>query len=295
MELMAKVSGINTSDGIYNLSVFDKDNNGYHLKITTDKVLNIKLGHTYLFTCEQKANKDKNYYYVIAYKDILTLPFLQKDEALRMFYNKAPISLEYAIKEVNSYINRIENKIVKDITINLINEHYDEYYTYPAASKLHHAYIGGLCYHSIGMLHFADAFIENYNYLDKDFIYAGILLHDIAKTIELSGSVNTEYTLKGQLLGHLVMGAMEVERVALKLGYENSEEALMLEHMLISHHGQPQFGSAKKPMTPEALVLWYVDTIDSKFRVLGEELEKTNSKEFTDSIGVLDRSKIYKK
>ena len=68
----------------------------------------------------------------------------------------------------------------------------------------------------------------------------------------------------------------------------------MLEHMLISHHGQPQFGSAKKPMTAEALVLWYIDTIDSKFRVLGEELEKTQSGSFTDNIGVLDRTKIYK-
>ena len=64
--------------------------------------------------------------------------------------------------------------------------------------------------------------------------------------------------------------------------------------MLISHHGLPQFGSPKKPMTAEALVLWYIDTIDSKFRVLGEELAKTKSDEFTEAIGVLDRSKIYK-
>lgn len=96
------------------------------------------------------------------------------------------------------------------------------------------------------------------------------------------------------MLGHLVLGAMEIELQAKELGYADKEEALMLEHMLISHHGQPQFGSAKKPMTAEALVLWYIDTIDSKFRVLGEELEKTQSGSFTDNIGVLDRTKIYK-
>ena len=69
---------------------------------------------------------------------------------------------------------------------------------------------------------------------------------------------------------------------------------MLLEHMLISHHGVPQFGSPKKPLTAEALVLWYIDTIDSKFRVLGEELEKTKNGEFTEAIGVIDKSKIYK-
>ena len=87
---------------------------------------------------------------------------------------------------------------------------------------------------------------------------------------------------------------MQIEAMAKELGYAECEEVLFLEHMLISHHGQPQFGSAKKPMTAEALVLWYIDTIDSKFRVLGEELEKTESGTYTDSIGVLDRSKFYK-
>ena len=76
--------------------------------------------------------------------------------------------------------------------------------------------------------------------------------------------------------------------------FENTKEALLLEHMLISHHGMPQYGSAKKPLTAEALVLWYIDTIDSKFRVLGDELKRTENGSFTESIGVIDKSKIYK-
>ncbi len=100
--------------------------------------------------------------------------------------------------------------------------------------------------------------------------------------------------MDGQLLGHLVIGALEISKMAEGLGYGNRPEVKMLEHMLISHHGQPQFGAAKRPITPEAIALWYIDTIDSKFRVLGEELQKTAPNSFTDTIGVLDKTKVYK-
>ena len=76
--------------------------------------------------------------------------------------------------------------------------------------------------------------------------------------------------------------------------HDGTKEAMLLEHMLISHHGQPQFGSAKKPLTAEALVLWYVDTIDSKVRTLEDELNKIDEGEFTQPIGVLDKQKMFK-
>ena len=294
MELMGKVVGMNTSDGLYNLIVGDKDKNNINLKISPELAHDIKIGHTYIFKYNSHEGIERTTYTVYSFQKITELPLEEKDEALRSFYPQAPLPLDAAVEEVYNYIDKIDNLIIKAITKHLVDKYKDEFFTFPAASKFHHAYVGGLAYHSLGMVHFADGFIANYPYLNKDYIYAGVLLHDIGKTIELTGAINTEYTLKGQLIGHLVLGAMEIEKTAIELGYENTEEALMLEHMLISHHGQPQFGSAKKPMTPEALVLWYIDTIDSKFRVLGEELEKTEPKTFTDAIGVLDRSKIYK-
>ena len=159
---------------------------------------------------------------------------------------------------------------------------------------MHHAYVGGLVHHCLSMLHLADAFIANFSYLNKDYLYAGIILHDIGKATELDGVVDTAYSLEGQLIGHLVIGAIDIANAAKELGYEGAEEVLLLKHMLISHHGLPQFGSAKKPMTPEALALWYIDTIDSKFRVLGTELEKVEKGSFTENIGVIDKMKIYK-
>ncbi len=293
MELMAKVMGINTSDGIYNILVVNEKNETFNLKISPSMIDLIKVGGLYKFIyTAQYGGRMANMVTEVEQPNQLSLE--SSNEALRKFFPSAPISMEYAIEEIKKYIGKIENSIIRSITETLIEEYKDKFFIYPAASKLHHAYVGGLAYHSIGMLHLSDGFLENYSYLDKNYVYAGILLHDIGKTIELTGVINTEYSLKGQLLGHLVLGAMEIERVAEKLGYKDTEEVLMLEHMLVSHHGQPQFGSAKRPMTPEALVLWYIDTIDSKFRVLGEELEKTEVGNYTDSIGVLDRMKIYK-
>lgn len=293
MRIIGKITAINTSDGQYNLVVLTCENESFNIKIKIEDADDIKIGGIYQFDCDI-IEHERTSYLVNNHIPADKLEYIERNNLLRHFCNSSPLSLEDEEKEINKYINLLDNKIIKDITIYLINKFHDDFFIYPAATKFHHAYVGGLAYHSIGMLHLANAFIENYNYLDKNYVFAGIMLHDIGKTIELTGAVNTEYSLKGQLLGHLVLGAMEISDAAKVLGYSNTEEALMLEHMLISHHGQPQFGSAKKPMTPEALALWFIDTIDSKFRVLGEELENTEDNTFTDAIGVLDRGKFYK-
>ena len=293
MLFIGKVAQMNTSDGKINLLVTDKNSKTINLKVKPDN--DIVLGHVYAFEYEKVSGNERAAFNVLSYMKVEDLDLKLMDETLRDFYKSSPLTLESSEKEINRYISLISNKIVKDITEYLVLNYHDKFYTYPAASKMHHAYVGGLVYHSIGMLHMADAFIENYPYLDKDYIYAGIILHDIGKTTELSGQVDTTYTLEGQLLGHLVLGAMEIEKAATKLGYIGTKEVLYLEHMLVSHHGLPQFGAAKKPLTAEALCLWHIDTIDSKFRVLGEELEKTESESYTDSIGVLDKTKIWKK
>ena len=115
----------------------------------------------------------------------------------------------------------------------------------------------------------------------------------MSKIKEISG-VDGEYTKEGLLIGHLVMESLEVDRVARTLGFENSEEVLLLKHMIISHHGQFNFGSPKKPQTGEALLLWFIDTIDSKFTVLGQTLEDTPDGTFTNMVSVLDKMRYYK-
>ena len=292
MLFVGKVSGINTSDGRLNILAQDKNKEQMNLKLKGDS--QIVVGRVYAFEYDEVKGIERTSYVVKSYKEVTELPLTLMNETLRDFYKSSPITLEYSETEINRYLSLIDNEKVKKVCEFLIFTYHDQFFTFPAATKMHHAYVGGLAYHSIGMLHMADSFIENYPYLNKDYVYAGIMLHDIGKAIELTGCVDTQYSLEGQLLGHLVIGAMEIEKAAEKLGFTGSKEILYLEHMLVSHHGLPQFGAARKPMTAEALCLWHIDTIDSKFRTLGEVLEETDSESYTDGIGVLDRAKIWK-
>ena len=293
MQIIGKISGINTSDNMINILVVDNNNVSYNLKINQEDGKAFVINEVYEFTVLVKEG-ERTQYFIEKYRSILDFKFEDKNKSLRDFYNSAPVDLVSLEKEIDKYINVIDNKIIKEITKSLIDLYHDDYFLYPAATKMHHAYIGGLAYHSTSMLKLADGVIAAYPYLNKDYVYAGIMLHDIGKIKELSGIVAPEYSTEGQLIGHLVLGAMEIKMMASKLGYDNTTEAMLLEHMLISHHGMPQFGSAKKPLTAEALVLWYVDSIDSKLRTLEGELDKIEDGEFTQPIGVLDKSKMFK-
>lgn len=293
MEIIAKVMGINTSDGLINLTVQDVDKNQYNIKASMNSASLFSVGYIYSFIVE-KVVAERISYQLIEFTKAEDLNLEASNEVLRGFLPSSPMSLEDSEKFIYDSIEKIQSENIKVITKILVDRNKKDYFIYPAATRMHHAYVGGLAYHSIGMIKLADSFIENYPYLKRDYLYAGIILHDVGKIRELTGIQGTEYTLDGQMLGHLVIGALEIAKIAKELNLEEDIEIKTLEHMLISHHGQVLFGAAKRPMTPEAVALWYIDTIDSKFRVLGEELDKTLPGHYTDTIGVLDKIKIYK-
>lgn len=291
--IYARVKGVNTSDSIYNITVELADKTVMNLK--TDKFYDLKQGYIYEFEIAQNTNSERLVAFVMNLRSVSSIEDITVvDKVYREFDSSNPVELKDLEKDIYEYISKIENKVLYDITKKLVEIHYNKFFIYPAATRMHHNYVGGLAYHTLGMLRLADGFLANYSYLSKDYLYSGIILHDLGKTLEFSGVENTEYTLKGQLLGHLVMGSIFINDVAIELGYEDKEETLVLEHMVLSHHGLPQFGACKKPQTAEAEVLWYIDTLDSKLRVLGEVLDNTKDGEFTDTIGVLDKTKFYK-
>lgn len=292
--IIAKVLGINTSDGVLNLLVDTENHEKMNIKVDSEYEGVIQINQIYQFNLIVKEGTERTQYIMESFKDINSYELEDLDEVLRKFQSTSKMSLVDSECTINSYVERIDNKIIHEITANIVARYRKDFYTYPAGVKYHHAYVGGLAYHTIGMLQLADGFIVNYPYLSKDYLFAGIILHDMGKVLEFSGAQSTEYALRGQMLGHLVLGSMIVDEEAKKLGYDTAEEVLLLEHMLVSHHGQPQFGAAKKPMTAEALLLWYIDMLDSKFRVLGEELDKTEPGKYTENIGVLDKMKFYK-
>jgi 3'-5' exoribonuclease len=147
----------------------------------------------------------------------------------------------------------------------------------PAAKTLHHAYIGGLLDHVVSLCRSADLMCQNYPQINRDLLFTGVFLHDIGKVHELTYNRSFSYTTKGQLLGHMVI---ELEMLQAKLAFLPGfpeELKTMVEHMIISHHGQYEFGSPKLPMFPEALMLHYLDDLDSKMEAMRAHFEREAS------------------
>lgn len=187
----------------------------------------------------------------------------------------------------------IKNKILFQITSNLYKKNKNKFLITPAAFKMHHVYYGGLGYHTLSMLEMSEVFLKKYSYLNADLIYSGIILHDMAKVSEFNFEEKV-YNKEGILLGHLILGVNSIHEEALCLGVQDSEEILLLKHLLISHHGLLEYGSAKKPQISEALLLWFLDDIDSKMNTLGEKLEEIKKGTFTEPLNVLSKKCFYK-
>jgi len=149
----------------------------------------------------------------------------------------------------------------------------------PAAKTLHHAYIGGLLDHVVSLFRSCDLVCRNYPQINRDLVLAGAFLHDIGKIHELTYNRSFSYTTRGQLLGHMII---ELEMLQAKLALVPAfpgELKTLLEHLIISHHGQYEFGSPKLPMFPEALLLHYMDDLDSKMESMRAHFERESELE----------------
>lgn len=294
-KVLGKVDSINRGSNYANTSLIleDKSRLNVKLDLVDDSILQI--GKIYEFELETYLREEVTNYRALTIRplDSLGLDNDAYNSVQSNFYDFAPLPIKVMKSEIEGYLNKIDNKVLFDVTNAVYRKFQHLFYTHPAATKFHHAYVGGLAYHTLTMLRMIDPMLSVYQYLNKDLLYAATLLHDISKTEEISG-VDGEYTTEGLLLGHLVMGSIEIEKAALELGLQDSEEVMLLKHLMIAHHGQLNFGSPKKPQTGEALLLWFIDTMDSKFTELGIELDKVEPGEFTQAIAVLDKMRFYK-
>jgi 3'-5' exoribonuclease len=143
----------------------------------------------------------------------------------------------------------------------------------PAAKTIHHAYLGGLLEHTLAVCELADRVARLYPHVDRDLLLAGAFFHDLGKIRELGSERSFDYTDEGRLLGHIVMGAMMFADLAEAHPGLPEEVALKLTHMILSHHGSYEFGSPKRPKFTEALILNYLDELDSKIQTFKEIAE----------------------
>ncbi len=195
------------------------------------------------------------------------------------------------VKKVDAFTNDNLRRIVLEI----VNDKKDLMIKYPAALKLHHAMLGGLLYHTMSIVRMAEEMCKIYPTINRELLLSGAILHDVAKTWELEQSktgLAKGYTTEGELIGHLVKGAMIIDETAKKLGIE-CEEVTLLEHMIISHHGVPEYGAAVRPMFLEAIVLSMLDDLDATIFEVNHATNKVDAGSFTDRQWALDNRKLY--
>lgn len=212
------------------------------------------------------------------------------------FLPYSPRPAEEMLQEVLSTIMEFQDKEIQQLTSELIGEAGEKLKVFPAAKQMHHAEIGGLLHHITSMLNLAKGIAANYPELNRDLLLAGVIIHDLGKMQEMERNelgLVTDYTAQGKLVGHIVCGAMNIERAGKRLGISDNT-IMLLQHMVLSHHGEPEFGSAQRPLIPEAEVLSTIDRLDARMFEMFEALREVPVGSFSARIWALDNRELYK-
>lgn len=211
------------------------------------------------------------------------------------FLEKAPVSKEVLQEEIEQTLINMHNTTIRSITRSFIERYYHEFFVYPAAASIHHAFVSGLAYHTVTMLNIAKSLSNIYPELNKDLLFAGVILHDLGKIHEFTDEMDTTRSRDGNLLGHIPIMTTEIQEVASELSIpKGSEEIVLLQHMVLSHHGKPEWGSARTPLIQEAELLHMIDNIDAKMNTMSKALGKTNPGEYTEKLFALNNRSFYK-
>ncbi len=224
-------------------------------------------------------------------------PVMPSDNvSLEDFVQSALYSGEQMYNELLRIVSEFEDNTIKSITSTLLEQNKEALLYWPAAFKLHHAIRGGLLLHTLSIVRLCESVCKVYPNVDRELLIAGAMLHDIAKTTEFEVSATgtaSGYSVKGNLIGHLAEGAMMIRETAKNLGVDG-ETAMLLEHMVLSHHGDPEFGACMRPMFLEAILLSQLDMLDATVYEVNDAVSSLDKGEFSGRMWALDNRKIYK-
>ena len=206
----------------------------------------------------------------------------------------APRTPEDMMGQIRETVDSFRNEKLRKLVNAMLAQVGDTLGWFPAAKSMHHAERSGLLHHTTDMLKLAEGILAVYPWLNRDLLLAGVIIHDLGKIDELksdkTGNV-TDYTRDGQLLGHLVRGITNLNRAAEQAGV-TGETVVLLEHMLLSHHGEAEYGSPRPPMFPEAEALHWIDIMDARMNTMKGITDKTPEGAFSEKIFSLDR-RVY--
>lgn len=223
-------------------------------------------------------------------------PVLPEDDvAIEDYVPSACLTGDVMLAQIENIVADFADEELKRLVTAVIDENREKLLYWPAAKNLHHAVRSGLLMHTLSILRLAKSVCSIYRFVNYDLLCSGAILHDVAKIDEMqatSTGIAAEYTVKGNLLGHLVMGAMNIDRIGRELGI--SDETLMLvEHMIISHHGTPEFGAAKLPMFIEAELLSQLDLMDARLYEMHSAVSAVDEGAFTPRQWALENRILY--
>lgn len=219
----------------------------------------------------------------------------EDDISITDYVPSAPFEADDMYNELEETILSFKNNDLKRLVSEIVSEYKERLMTAPAAKSNHHAIRSGLLYHLKRMIKTGNALCEIYDNVDRDLLIASIILHDIEKINEMNSDdlgIVSEYTREGQLLGHIIMGIKKIDEVAKRLGVD-PELSLVLQHIVLAHHYEPEFGSPKKPMVPEGELLHYIDIIDARMYDMDLAYRDVEAGEFSNPIWVLDKRRLY--
>ena len=191
--------------------------------------------------------------------------------------------------------NGFADSDLKLIVTTILSDNRGALLYWPAAYKLHHALRGGLLMHTLSIVRLCEGVCAVYPFVDRELLLSGAILHDIAKIQEFDvndAGLADGYTVEGNLLGHLAMGANQIDRYAEKLGIDR-RVSVLLQHMVLSHHGEPEFGAAVRPMFIEAEVLSELDLMDACIYEMREAVQGTKPNDFSGRLWALDNRKLF--
>lgn len=230
-------------------------------------------------------------------------PTTVTEEQLAYLLPMTQFDIEEMFSEVKDLLDTLEHPAVRALADTYLadDELMQRFRRAPAAMNVHHAWIGGLLEHTLQLMRVADHVMPLYPHLNRDLVMIGLFLHDLGKTTELSWDGSFDYTTDGLLIGHIVRGAIWLEEKARisaeRSGHPLPKDALIaLQHIILSHHGEPEFGAAKKPASPEAIMVAQIDNLDAKSMIaLGSINREDDSRpDFTQKVWALD-TKLYQK
>ena len=235
---------------------------------------------------------------VVKYKGVLQIKIVggnitsNNQVDLENFIPQSKLSRMSIQTEINRIISTIKDHDYNLVVSSIYKDFEDKLFFFPAAVKNHHNYERGLMTHTLSMAQICEFLSSHYKNLNHDLLISGALLHDLGKIIEFNGPVLTKYTNEGKLLGHISIGFSIVREYCEKLSI-NKEKAMLLQHMILSHHGKYEFGSPVLPMVKEALVLSMVDDLDAKEELCEQTLVSVKKGEFSPRLFALEDRSIY--